>query len=243
MKISAKTDTGIVRETNQDTFEYAELPDGVCFAVVCDGMGGPAGGNIASATAAGVIADILRRSYDDGGFADASLEKLLMDAISDANADVFAKSRGDDALSGMGTTVAAVIVLDKTAYIAHVGDSRIYLASNGALRLLTHDHSYVQVLVDSGYISEDEALTHPKRNMITRALGIEGDVLPDFTRVALEKGDVLLLCTDGLTNYVTKDLILANLLDEDFDACAGRLVELANSNGGGDNITAVCIKF
>ena len=172
MKIVAKTDKGLVRENNQDAYAVGELPGEVAWAVVCDGMGGAAGGNIASALAVKVISEKITSAYNER-MRDASIKNLLDSAIAAANIEVYdlAYSRSD--LNGMGTTVVAVIVRDNIAYIAHAGDSRAYLVSKDDVKQITVDHSLVQNLVDRGEITPEEAERHPKKNLITRALGVD----------------------------------------------------------------------
>ncbi len=245
MKISAKTDVGIVREMNQDSLAYGMLSNNSCYAVVCDGMGGAAGGNIASAKACEVISECIKDSFKDKFSFELDGKKCLSNAVKKANKEVLAESKNDEDLYGMGTT--AVVVLcdteEKKAVVANVGDSRIYKLSEGQLSQLTHDHSYVQILIDSGVISEEDALNHPRRNMITRCVGTNSDIIVDCEILPFEENEVLLLCSDGLTNYVNKEAILQELLAEDFESCAERLIDLANLNGGGDNITVLAVKF
>lgn len=244
MKIVAKTDKGLVRSLNEDSYDFKILSDDSCFAVVCDGMGGHAAGNIASATAVEIIMERILDVFDEG-FDEEKFSDQLIEAILEANKAIYEDSKKDKSLLGMGTTVVAVAVKEDRALISNVGDSRVYLLNENEIRQLTHDHSYVQTLVDTGHISKEEALTHPNRNMITRALGVDEKVQVDYSTLSFSKKDAILLCSDGLTNFV-KDQIIAeefkkSLENDAFDTYAERLVELANENGGGDNITAVVI--
>ncbi len=240
MKISAKTDIGQVRETNQDSYETGALPDGGAWAVVCDGMGGHAGGNVASGMAASSIAGHIKENYREG-MGVSSVKYMLESAISTANAKILDKSLSDRELYGMGTTVVAVVASGNECVTAHVGDSRCYHISGGEINLVTKDHSLVQELLDSGVITEEEAEHHPRKNIITRALGISEEVAADFSFLTLKKDDILLLCTDGLSNCVSKEEILKCLSDaKDFNY-SDILVETANENGGYDNITAVAL--
>ena len=240
MKIVAKTDKGLVRENNQDAYAVGELPGEVAWAVVCDGMGGAAGGNIASALAVKVISEKITSAYNER-MRDASIKNLLDSAIAAANIEVYdlAYSRSD--LNGMGTTVVAVIVRDNIAYIAHAGDSRAYLVSKDDVKQITVDHSLVQNLVDRGEITPEEAERHPKKNLITRALGVDKRIDVDFSEVDLCENETLILCTDGLSNCVNNREMSEEINDGQYYAFADRLVKRANKNGGNDNITVVAI--
>ncbi len=240
MKIVAKTDKGLVRESNQDAYAVGELPNEVAWAVVCDGMGGATGGDIASKLAVKVISEKINSSYN-ANMRDASIKNLLDSAITAANIEVFDLADARPELQGMGTTVVCTIVRNNIAFIAHAGDSRAYIASKGQLSQITVDHSYVQNLVDQGKISPDEAEHHPRKNVITRAVGVDKHIQVDFSEVELDENDTLILCTDGLTNYVTGDEMLSDVSDDQYYAFADRLVKRANSHGGGDNITVVAL--
>ena len=240
MKISAKTDKGMVRSSNQDSYLAGEFQNGVTWAVVCDGMGGALGGNVASETAVRIIADKLTAGYHEG-MNDNSIKHLIVSAIEAANATVFSKSQSDSSLQGMGTTVVVGVVNNDTVYLAHVGDSRIYVLSENSIVQMTTDHSIVQMMVDNGEITREEAADHPKKNVITRALGVEDEVRIDYSQEIFNEGDILLLCSDGLTNYVNDDNILKICRENDRYTLADKLVEAANSNGGGDNVTVVTV--
>lgn len=241
MKIAAKSDIGKVRKSNQDAYATGELPDGVAWAVVCDGMGGAAGGNIASGTAVKTISEKITSAYR-GSMRSKSIQNMLVSAISAANISVFDLAQANPKLAGMGTTVVCALVADGVAYIAHAGDSRAYLLHNGLLQL-TRDHSVVQEMIDSGKITEEQAKQHPNKNIITRALGVLPEVRVDFDEYPLEKGDVLLLCTDGLTNFAENEEIFALSNTHGEKDLPELLVERALENGGGDNVTVVTIGF
>lgn len=240
MKIVAKTDKGLVRENNQDAYAVGELPNEVAWAVVCDGMGGAAGGNIASALAVKVISDKINASYNEN-MKSVSIKNLLYSAITAANIDVYDMARSRYDLNGMGTTVVAVIVRDSVAHIAHAGDSRAYVVKEQGVEQVTVDHSLVQDLVDRGEITKEEAEHHPNKNVITRALGVDDNIDIDYSEVELVDKETLILCTDGLSNYVTNDEMVVDIKDGQYYAFADRLVKRANKNGGGDNITVVAI--
>lgn len=240
MKIVAKTDKGMVRDTNQDAYAVGELPGGVAWAVVCDGMGGAAGGNIASALAVKVNSEKINNSYN-AQMKDISIKNMLHSALVAANLEVFDMSLERPELRGMGTTVVCAIVKEGQAYIMHAGDSRAYIVSDNGLKQITMDHSMVQDLVNKGKITEEEAAVHPNKNIITRALGVEKTIEIDFRQVDLDRGNTLIICTDGLSNYVSSQEICEEIKDSKYYAFADRLVKKANANGGGDNITVVAI--
>lgn len=240
MKIVAKTDKGLVRSSNQDAYAVGELPGEVAWAVVCDGMGGEAGGNIASALAVKVISEKITSAYNEK-MRDASIKNLLDSAICAANIEVYDMAYSRPDLQGMGTTVVAVIVRDKTAFIAHAGDSRAYIVSGETIQQITTDHSLVQNMVDRGEITAEQAQNHPKKNLITRAVGVEKRIDIDFSEIDLNDNETLILCTDGLSNFVTNKEMIDDIKDGQYYAFADRLVKRANKNGGGDNITVVAI--
>lgn len=240
MKIAAGTDVGKLRSSNQDSYAAGELPSGGVWAVVCDGMGGHNGGNIASAMASERISESIKNNFREG-MSVASVKNMLESAIALANADIFERAQKDEDLAGMGTTAVAVVCFAGKCVIAYVGDSRCYLIRNSAVTQVTTDHSLVQELLDAGLISTDEAKTHPMKNVITRALGLEDDVTVDFVDGDTENGDMLLLCSDGLSNHIGEEEILKNISDGRIDEYAQRLISLANENGGSDNITAVIL--
>lgn len=240
MKIVAKTDKGLVRENNQDAYAVGELPGEVAWAVVCDGMGGAAGGNIASALAVKVISDKITSSYNEK-MRDSSIKNLLDSAIAAANIEVYDMAYSRPDLKGMGTTVVAVVVRNNVAYIAHAGDSRAYLVNENGVEQITVDHSLVQNLVDRGEITKEEAEHHPNKNVITRALGVDKRIDVDFSEVDMYENETLILCTDGLSNCVNNSELAEDIKDGQYYAFADRLVKRANRNGGNDNITVVAI--
>lgn len=239
MQIFSKTDRGRVRTDNQDAYFAGKITDDAVFAVVCDGMGGANAGNVASELAVRHISEYVIRSYRDG-MNMTDTEKTLKNAIVSANISLYDKAVNNAELAGMGTTTVAAFVKDGAAVIAHVGDSRIYLV-NEEIKQLTRDHSVVQSLIESGKITPEDAKVHPRKNVITRALGAEENVAVDSDCLNLSNGDTLLLCSDGLTNFLDDKDILTVFQNNDISAVAERLVEEANKNGGGDNITVVTV--
>lgn len=241
MRIIARTDPGKVRSSNQDSYAAGEFRNGVAWAVVCDGMGGSVGGNIASSTAVRSISERITTAYREN-MSSSSIRNLLVTAITNANFEIFDMAVANPELQGMGTTVVAAVMDKNAIYVAHAGDSRAYLIDQGDIRQITTDHSLVQKMIENGEITEAEAARHPSKNLITRALGVDENVRVDFTEEACGENSMLLLCTDGLTNYVTDFEIHETVLmgrNADF---AGTLVDLANEHGGGDNITVVAVE-
>ena len=240
MEIYSRTDKGMVRHSNQDAERHGFFEDGSAWAVVCDGMGGANGGNVASSTAVEEISAHLAADYarDMSG---SKIRDMIAKAVNAANIKVYIEAQEDISLRGMGTTVVVVIVRGDTAYIAHAGDSRVYLYAKGDFKQMTVDHSVVQVMVDRGELTEQEARVHPRRNLITRALGVKPRLDIDHCECPVERDDILLLCSDGLSNYVD-DLemfrILYKFRGED---AVEKLIDTANAHGGGDNVTAVTV--
>lgn len=242
MRIVAKTDIGKRRASNQDAYAAGELPDGVAWAVVCDGMGGAAGGNVASTNAVKIISERITSSFR-ANMSPNSIKNMLVTAITAANISVYDMSRANAELNGMGTTVVCVVITDNVAYIAHAGDSRAYAFSNDDIRLLTKDHSVVQEMVDRGQITELEAKNHPQKNIITRALGVDQELKVDYCEYDMNESDIIVLCTDGFTNFVDDNDFLEIVENNSYYEIADRLVNAANDNGGGDNITVVALSY
>ena len=239
MQYSIKTDKGAVRSINQDNCFITVFDENCCFAVVCDGMGGPNAGEIASEIAVKNISERFIAGWRNG-ISISSVKNLLVTAINAANICIYDSAQSDSALYGMGTTAAVAVILYDNLIVAHVGDSRVYLL-NDKLNQLTKDHSLVQELVDKGKLSAEDAVNFPHRNVITRALGINEHLDIDIAEFNIYKGDTVLLCSDGLTNFVPDDDIVSTINNEEIESVAEKLVKIANKNGGGDNITAIVI--
>ncbi len=238
MKISAKTDIGAFRESNQDAYLAGFFETGDVWAVVCDGMGGVSGGQVASKICVERVAEAIKRGYRDN-MTIKTAQNLLNSAICAANSAVFTEAQNNRELSGMGTTVVAVMVIKGMAVIAHVGDSRAYIFHNN-MELITKDHSLVQYLCDTGKITEEEAKVHPDRNIITRAVGILSFVDVDFDLVEIGENKSILICTDGLSGSLEADEML-DIINQNADSSAEKLVERAIDAGSRDNITAVLL--
>lgn len=242
VKTVGKTDIGRKRSRNEDSFCFGECCENVSYAIVCDGMGGASGGQVASSLTCKIVDDKIKKCYNKS-MTERSLENLLLSAITTANVEIFDKAAVDDSLKGMGTTIVAVIVKDDTACIAHVGDSRAYYISKNSITQITKDHSLVQEMLDNGQITKEEFENHPNKNIITRALGVGEDIDIDFEYVTLSKDDAILICTDGLSGLV-KDSELYDIYNNaHFDDVADLYIKAANEKGGKDNITAVIMKY
>jgi protein phosphatase len=228
--VGVQTDVGRVRKGNEDSY-LLEAP----IYAVADGMGGHIAGDVASATAVSVIAEGIDQEQPQDGNA-------LADLVSRANDAIWEKARSDPSLRGMGTTCTLLMIDGDVAHLAHVGDSRAYLLRDGSIRQLTEDHTLVERMVREGRLSAEEAATHPQRSVITRALGVDANVQVDVLEERLAEGDQLLLTSDGLTSMVGADDIAGVLAsEEDPQAAAERLVELANDAGGEDNVTVLVL--
>ena len=239
MIYSCVTDKGKKRPTNQDAC-FAYKPDeNSCIAVVCDGMGGERAGDVASGIAVKAISERLCGGWRRG-MKDSSVVNLLTTAVNAANILVYDAAQSAEESSGMGTTVVAAVIRETAMTVVHAGDSRCYIC-DGKLTRVTKDHSFVQELVDSGRITENEAKTHPERNYITRALGVAEHIDLDFNTVPVTQNVKILICSDGLYNFVGDEEIEAILCTCGVEEAARRLVDAANENGGADNITAVVV--
>jgi len=239
LKIFSKTDKGLVRSSNQDSYFAGELSDGAVLGIVCDGMGGANAGNVASETAVKIILEYVEHSYRIG-MDEFETEKMLKNAIHSANLEIYELASANEELEGMGTTAVISLVENEKAVIANVGDSRIYLLGDD-ISQLTRDHSVVQTLIESGKITPEDAKVHPRKNVITRAIGAENDIIADTSVAELDGAKALLLCTDGLSSYVNDETILKVFKENEAKDVPNKLIELANMAGGGDNITVVLI--
>jgi protein phosphatase len=240
---AGRTDVGMVRRTNQDVFAVEEP---LALAVVCDGMGGPAGGEVASRLAMESFIEVARQELEASRSADDErTRRALWRAAAAANRAVRAKADYDMRLRGMGTTLVAARLDGTELTVLNVGDSRAYLARGGAMRQLTRDHSYVAEQMRMGLMTEGEAERSPLQSAITRAVGIDDDVKPDFYTEPVEAGDVLLLCSDGLVRHLNDGEIVKVVWDAvrtPGEICE-RLIAAANGRGGTDNVTCVVMRF
>ena len=239
MRAYGLTDIGAVRDSNQDSFAVSIDGGQPVWAVVCDGMGGANGGYFASSTAVGVFSHCLDINFES--LKPKQIENVLCEAVRSANSSIYKTACEQSGLEGMGTTLVAALISDDTAYLVNVGDSRAYHIVENSISQITVDHSVVQHLVSLGQITKEEAREHPDKNMITRAVGVKGKVESDFFSLKLKKNSVILLCTDGLTNFVSDEEICSIVSGENPEEEMKTLVNLALSRGGSDNITVVII--
>ncbi len=240
MRTLGASHTGRVRMNNQDAFICGTLTEHAVFAVVCDGMGGANGGNVASTIAVRIIANRLLETYRDNADAQA-IRALLADSIREANTEVFRTAIEDIELKGMGTTAVVAVVTDRQVYIAHVGDSRAYLVTRRTIEQVTEDHSVVQEMVHQGKITADQARYHPQKHFLTRAIGVEPETECSFTTLPVPSDGTLLLCTDGLTNLVETETLQSLIRTFPFEEIPNKLINTANLAGGSDNITVVAV--
>lgn len=238
IQLFGSTHTGLVRESNQDCFIIRILSGTLAFAVLCDGMGGENGGNVASRIVTDFCTEMLARDLHDG-MTPTTLHGVMQSAVAGANALVYNKALEEPDLRGMGTTLILAVFWQRAMYVAYVGDSRVYCVSPRKETQLTKDHTMVQMLVDLGELAPEDAESHPKRHYITRAVGVGADVTPDFIQRELGSDELVLLCSDGLYQYLEPGGLYALLGDCLRQDSADSLIELANSKGGQDNITAV----
>ena len=235
IRVSGNTHTGMVRKNNEDA--YGIFPD-LNFFVIADGLGGHAGGEVASRLAVDIIGSEIA-----GASASHETLEIMQRALQAANAVIQLKAGEDASLHGMGTTVVIVNINEDKAVVAHVGDSRAYLIRKDSITQITKDHTVVEEYIRIGIMTHKDALYHPSRRVLSRAVGTEGEAHADFESIQIQTGDVLLLCTDGLTNMLSDKEILQAIseLRPDSDRITSRLIELANNNGGIDNITVITL--
>ncbi len=241
IKAYAKSDIGKVREINQDNFYISNSLDEIQIYMLADGMGGYNGGEIASN-----LAIQSAKSYIESNFKEIEKDKdsiiqLLASSMEYANMIVYEKSKENKDLEGMGTTLEIVLIHNNKAYIGHIGDSRIYRVRKSFIRKLTQDHSYVQKLVKDGQITQEQAEHHPKKNMLMKALGCNAFVEPDVMVKGFLKDDIIVMCSDGLSNLVNQEEIY-NTVKGNIEIACKELVNKANDRGGYDNVTVVVIK-
>ncbi|MCD7756354.1 MAG: Stp1/IreP family PP2C-type Ser/Thr phosphatase [Firmicutes bacterium] len=241
MQVWGMTDAGCVRSQNQDTYQIEQLDRNTVCCVICDGMGGAKSGNIASTLAADVFVEEIRRTWSPS-MPQRDIDQMLQGAVKLANFTVFDQAQQLEEFSGMGTTLVAVLVQGKEATVVHVGDSRAYGVNRSGIRRLTKDHSLVQLMLDRGELTQDQARTYPGKNYITRAIGTEAVVECDLFHLDVERGDCLLLCSDGLSNMMDDQEILFEVVHGvNKQYCCQRLLDIAKNRGAPDNVTSVLV--
>jgi len=237
------TDPGCVRSQNQDVYQIEALDKHTLLCVICDGMGGAKSGNVASTLAIDVFTQEVKRSWKSD-MDQERLDTMLENAVKLANFTVYDQAQQFAEFTGMGTTLVAVLIHGKAATIVNVGDSRAYWIGREGIRQLTEDHSLVQMMVARGELTPERARTYPGKNLITRAIGTETVVLCDIFHRKLERGDCLLLCSDGLSNMMDDQEILFEVAHGvNKKHCCQRLLNIAKNRGAPDNVTSVLISI
>ena len=241
MRILAKSDIGKSREMNQDSYYISDLEnDDIKLYILADGMGGYKGGEIASSLAVANTRNYIFNNFKNIKKDREEILKLIKRAIEYANEIVCERSKEDEELQDMGTTLDVCLIYNNKVFIGHVGDSRVYRIRKNIIRRITTDHSYVEKLVKEGTITKEEAYNHPKKNMLMKALGCNTIVEPDLICKGFFKDDIILMCSDGLTNMLRENEIY-NLLLKNPEHPEEALINSANELGGYDNITAIII--
>ena len=236
------TDPGCVRGQNQDSYTIEQLDRHTLLCVVCDGMGGAKSGNIASTLALDVFVQEVKRSYNSSMDMEA-VDDVLARAVKLSNFTVYDQSRQFPEFDGMGTTLVASLVRRRQVFVVNVGDSRAYHVGSGGIRQVTTDHSLVELMLQRGEITPEKARTFPGKNYITRAIGTESMVQSDIFHLELNRGDFMLLCSDGLSNMVDEQEILFEIVHGISRArCCQRLLDIAKYRGAPDNVTSVLVQ-
>lgn len=243
MQFWGLTDPGCTRSQNQDAYHMEQLDRNTLLCVICDGMGGAKSGNVASTLAVDVFTQEVKRTWK-ADMDQERLDMMLQSAVKLANFTVFDQAQQFEEFTGMGTTLVAVLIHAKAVTIVNVGDSRAYCIDRDGIVQLTEDHSLVQMMVARGELTPERAKSYPGKNLITRAIGTEPVVLCDIFHRKLERGDCLLLCTDGLSNMIDEQEILfevAHGLDKKH--CCKRLLDIVKKRGAPDNVTSILVEL
>ena len=240
-KAFATSDVGKAREINEDYFYISYPDDEIQLFILADGMGGYNGGEVASKLAVTSAKNYILSNFEKNNSDKDTILDLVKNSSQYSNMVVYEKAKENPELSKMGTTLDICLIYQSKAFISHIGDSRIYRIRKDFMRKLTKDHSYVQQLIDEGKITKEESLKHPKKNMLMKALGCTPFIEPDAMIKGFIKEDVILMCSDGLTNMVSEERIKQIIKENPTDATK-LLVQEANDNGGNDNITAIIIR-
>lgn len=235
------TDPGCVRKQNQDAYRMEHLDRNTLLCVVCDGMGGAKSGNVASTLAVDVFVDEIRRSCKPV-MDQEQIDQMMRSAVKLANFTVFDQAVQFEEFEGMGTTLVAVLIRGHMATVVNVGDSRLYGIDAGGIQQITRDHSLVQMMVDRGDLTPEVAKSYPGRNFITRAIGTEPIVMCDVYHHYVNRGDFLLLCSDGLSNVMDDQEILFEVVHGVHKQnCCKRLLKIAKNRGAPDNVTSILV--
>lgn len=239
MQFWALTDPGCVREQNQDAYHLEQLDRNTLLCTVCDGMGGAKSGNVASSLAVDVFSQEIKRSWKSD-MDDDQVDVMLQSAVKLANFTVYDQAQQFAEFAGMGTTLVSILIRGKRVTVVNVGDSRCYLVNKKGIQQITQDHSLVQMMIAKGELTPEKAKNYPGKNLITRAIGTEPVVMCDIFHLKADKGDCLLLCSDGLSNLMDDQEILFEIAHgADKQQCCERLLEIAKHRGAPDNVTSV----
>ena len=237
------TDVGCIRTQNQDAFLIEQLDKNTLLCVVCDGMGGAKSGNIASTLAADVFVQQIKQTWNSE-MSQGSIDKMLKNAVKLANFTVFDQSQQFEEFTGMGTTLVAVLISGQWATIVNVGDSRAYLIDRAGIHQVTVDHSVVQLMINRGELTPEQAKTYPGKSLITRAIGTESMVHCDLFHKKVSRGNFMLLCSDGLSNLMDDQEILFEVAHgQEKEKCCQRLLDIAKKRGAPDNVTSVLVSI
>jgi PPM family protein phosphatase len=241
MRYVVRSDVGKKRTVNEDRAEVYKHSNQIALAVIADGMGGHNAGDLASSILVDQLADSFQTVVSDPDFQDREFRKeWLHETVLKINQHIYKYASENPSCKGMGTTLDAALLYDGSCLICHVGDSRVYLFSEGSIKQVTRDHSYVNALVESGEISEEQAEHHPQKNLILKAIGSEKAITPDFIEFQVDEQSILLLCSDGLSNKLS-GLEITSVLQtaEDLESAGNELIRQANERGGEDNISLI----
>lgn len=242
MRFYSKTDIGKKRYSNQDAVAGKIISNNLAWMVVCDGMGGNNGGDIASKIAVKIISENISDYLRENQSAEYIIG-LMKESVELASKAIFDEAKKDEDLKGMGTTVVLSVISNNYLYVVHAGDSRAYLIRNSNIKQISTDHSMVQHMVEIGEITAKEARNHSQKNIITKALGVESNVNPDHSTIELNDKDVILLCTDGLSNHLEDDEICKMFSKYSLEELPEILIDKCNARGGKDNITVSLIEY
>lgn len=240
MKVFANSDVGKARDINEDFYYTSDCQDYLKLYILADGMGGYNGGEIASRLATISVKGYIESNFNKIEHTKEAIIELIKNAIEYANMVVYEKAKECEEFSNMGTTIEVLVIYNNKLFIGHIGDSRIYRVRKNIIRKLTEDHSYVQELVNDGTITKEEAKNHPKKNMLMKALGCTPYVEPDLSIKGFLKDDIVIMCSDGLTNMLSEEEIYNTVLEDNTNT-GNILVNKANKLGGYDNITVIVL--
>ncbi len=242
MKVYAKSDIGNMRKENQDDVWAGELDSDAIAVILCDGMGGENAGDVASRTTVEFMRDRLIKGFRKD-ITRNQIRNLLITSVTGANSVVYDLASSDVKMAGMGTTCVAAIIYNERAYIINIGDSRCYFFFEDNMQQVTKDHTYIRKLIEKGLITYEESKTHPDRNRITKAVGVQPYLTPDYFELDVKKDDLLLFCSDGLSSYADDVEIAKVVANNPVSKCCDQLIDYVNKHGGRDNVTVAVVSI